>query len=246
MILTAHQPVYLPWMGLFHKIALADTYVSFNQVQYLPKDWNNRNKIKTANGVIWLTVPVLKSGHRKKRLTEIKINNDFPWARKHWKSILQNYSKAPYFKSYADFFEDIYLKKSWEYLCELNDYMLRWFLETLSIRIKFADAREYNFEGEKSELVLDMCLKLNAKLYIFGALGRDYAETKNFQKKNISVYFQDYNHPHYPQLHGNIQTHLSVVDWLFNCGQNSLEIIMSGNVNKDDLERRYGLRGVQL
>ncbi len=87
MILTAHQPVYLPWLGLFHKIALSDKFVLFNEVQYLPRDWMNRNKIKTTMGEIFLTVPVLKKGHRDKKIHEIKINNNTNWKKKHFKSI---------------------------------------------------------------------------------------------------------------------------------------------------------------
>ena len=87
MVLTAHQPVYLPWLGLFHKISQADTFVSFDRVQYLPKDWNNRNRIKTANGPVWLSVPVLKKGHRDKALNEIEIDNRSPWRRKHWRTL---------------------------------------------------------------------------------------------------------------------------------------------------------------
>ena len=87
MILTAHQPVYLPWLGLFHKIALADTFVFFDQVQYLPKDWMNRNKIKTTSGEIFLTVPVFTKGHRDKKTSEIEINNNENWQNKHLKTI---------------------------------------------------------------------------------------------------------------------------------------------------------------
>ena len=111
MILTAHQPVYLPWLGLFHKIAMADLFISFDQVQYLKKDWNNRNKIKSYKGPIWLTVPVLSKGHYQKCICDIEINNSLPWARKHWRTINTSYAKAPYFRKYADFFEDLYHQK---------------------------------------------------------------------------------------------------------------------------------------
>jgi len=94
MLLTAHQPVYPPWLGLFHKIALADKFISFNQVQYQPKDWNNRNQIKTQNGLIWLTFPVLRKNYLQKTISDIEINNKEPWARKHWKSMQLTYSKA--------------------------------------------------------------------------------------------------------------------------------------------------------
>ena len=237
MILTAHQPVYLPWLGLFHKIALADAFVSFNQVQYLPKDWNNRNKIKTANGPIWLTVPVLRSGHREKKLTEIEINNDVPWQRKHWNSIRLNYQSTAYFKKYADYFEDIYTKKQWKYLCDLNDYMLLWFLDQLDINVKFTDARNMNFQGKRNELVLDMCMKMDADIYIFGTLGKNYADVNTFEQNNIKLYFQGYNHPTYPQQYGKFISHLSVLDLLFNHGPVSLDIIMENNRTKDDLLR---------
>ena len=100
MILTAHQPVYLPWLGLFHKISLADIFVYFDQVQYLPKDWMNRNEIKTATGPSWLTVPVLKKGHRERKTSEIEINNEIDWRKKHLKTIKNNYCKSPFFEKY--------------------------------------------------------------------------------------------------------------------------------------------------
>ena len=87
MILTAHQPVYLPWLGLLHKIAISDVFVSFNQVQYLPRDWNNRNRIKTPNGPMWLTVPVLTKNKFHQKINEVRINNTLNWRHKHWRSI---------------------------------------------------------------------------------------------------------------------------------------------------------------
>ncbi|MBI4825107.1 MAG: WbqC family protein [Nitrospirae bacterium] len=234
MILTAHQPVYLPWLGLFHKIALADAFVSFNQVQYLPKDWNNRNRIKTRSGPIWLTVPVLKAGHREKTIKDIRINNSEPWRRKHWKSIQLNYSNAPHFDRYASFFEDVY-NREWENLTDLNEYMLKFFLDILGIKVDFRDASQYNFEGVKSGLVLDMCKKLNADVYIFGELGRDYADEKAFELAGVKPVFQEYKHPSYPQVNGDFISHLSILDLLFNCGGKSLEILMEGNMTKEDL-----------
>jgi len=235
MILTAHQPVYLPWLGLFHKIALADKFVSFNQVQFLPKDWNNRNRIKTPSGPIWLTVPVLKSGHREKPLTQIEINNSLPWQRKHWKSLLWNYQKTPYFKRYADFFEDVYLHRSWRFLASLNDHMLKWFLLTLGIDTPVADAETLGFEGRKNKLVLDMCKKLKADIYVFGELGRNYADPEAFRKNGIHVCFQTYRPPVYQQSHGEFIQNLSIVDLLFNIGPKSLEVLMSGNMTRENL-----------
>lgn len=234
MILTAHQPVYLPWLGLFHKIAVSDKFVSFNQVQYLPKDWNNRNRIKTPQGPLWLTVPVLTKGYLEKQITEIEINNVEPWRRKHWRSLLGNYRGAPYFKIYSDFFEELY-KRDWRFLAAFNDHMLQWFLKTLGIQVEFHAASQFQFQGTKSDLVLDMCKQLGADVYIFGELGKGYADVEAFQKAGKEVIFQKYEHPVYPQQHGAFISHLSIVDLLFNCGDSSLDILMSGNTTKSNL-----------
>ena len=231
MILTAHQPVYLPWLGLFHKIALADKFVFFNQVQYLPKDWMNRNKIKSPSGEILLTVPVLRKGYRDKKTSEIEINNATNWQDKHLKTIIQNYKKAQFFDEYIDFFEEVFTKK-WTYLAELNEHMLRWFLEKLEINVEFLKASDFDFIGTKSDLVFDMCKKMNASTYIFGKLGEDYAEIDDFKNAGINVVFQNYIHPTYKQLHKDFIPNLSVLDLLFNCGPNSNEIIMSNNISK--------------
>lgn len=234
MILTAHQPVYLPWLGLFHKIALSDSFCYFDDVQYQVKDWNNRNKIKTVSGDMWLTVPVLNKGYRDKKIREIEVNNTIDWRKKHWKSILLNYKKTPYFFKYADFIEDVY-KRDWQYLADLNEYMLKWFLEQLRIKVKYFKASELKFKGYKSDLVLDMCEKLGADIYIFGALGKDYAEKEKFDDAGVKIYFQNYKHPQHRQTGKDFLPYMSIIDLLFNEGDKSLEILLSGNVTKQDL-----------
>jgi len=241
MILTAHQPVYLPWLGLFHKIAMADSFCYFDNVQYQIKDFNGRNKIKTAQGHIWLTVPVKAKGYRDKKIQEIEIDNSKNWRKNHFKSIYINYKKTLFFENYADFFEDVYIKKEWKYLSELNEYMLKWFLKELEIKVEYSKASEQNFEGYKSDLVLDMCKKLKADLYIFGALGKDYVDKKKFIESDVKVYVQDYKHPVYPQLHGKFEPYMSIIDLLFNCGPKSLEILMQGNRTKQDLIKNFNL-----
>ncbi len=232
MILTAHQPVYLPWLGLFHKISLADKFVIFDTVQYLKKDWNNRNQIKTAQGPAWLTVPVLTHGKFDQALTEVVINNTVDWRKKHLKSIELNYRKAHFFDRYIDFFRQIY-NQEWQRLVDLNEALLRYFLKELKIEVEIHYGHDLGLEGYKSDLVLDMCRKMNAEVYIFGALGRNYAEVEKFEESGIKVMFQDYHHPSYPQLWGEFVSHLSVIDLLFNVGsEKALEIIKQRNIGK--------------
>jgi len=236
MILTAQQPVYLPWLGLFHKIALSDKFCFFDNIQYQVRDWNNRNKIKFANGQSgWITVPVHNRGHREKSYLDLEINNDIPWQRKHWKSIEMNYRNAPYFKFYENDLKKFY-DKEWKFLVDLNFEMLLFFLEKLGIKVPVVRMKDFGFKGEKSDLVLDMCVQLGADVYIFGKLGKDYADRESFSKQQIKVLFQDYNHPEYQQLHGNFVSHLSIVDLLMNCGPESYSIIMSGNLQKKDIK----------
>ena len=230
MILTAHQPVYLPWLGLFHKIALAETYCVFDVAQYQTKDYNNRNKIKTNAGPIWLTVPVESKDHFEKRIADVRIINN-GWNRKHIKSIELAYKKAPHFEQYFPPMRDL-LSREFETLTELNTQMLELLLRQLGIAIPIVRATDYALEGKKSGLVLDMCLKLGADVYIFGAQGRNYADVDAFLQAGVKPYFQDYVHPQYRQLHGAFEPYMSVIDLLYNEGPASLQILMSGNATR--------------
>jgi hypothetical protein len=231
MILTAHQPVYLPWLGLFHKIALADQFCILNIVQYQTKDFNNRNKIKTQAGPIWLSVPVESKNHLSKTLTEIRIVNN-GWNRKHFKSIEMAYRKAPYYSDYIGQIEHILLGRTYERLAELNFATLDFGLRGLGISVPIVTASDFAFQGKKSDLVLDMCKRLGAKTYIFGALGRDYADRSSFAQAGIDVRCQDYHHPVYPQLHGPFEPYMCILDLLFNVGPVSRHVLMSGNACK--------------
>lgn len=237
MILTAHQPSYLPWLGLFHKIALADLFIWSNHVQLGGYDYSARNQILTSSGPAWLSVPCKKKGRSGQMMFEVEIDNAFPWRRKHWNALRISYATAPYFKRYADFFEQTYARE-WDYLGDLNTHMLRWFLPELGIRVPFGAGQDFDFKGRKSDLVLDMCRELGASTFIFGALGRDYADIAAFAAANIKVVFQDYAHPVYrQQQQPGFISHLSIVDLMFNCGPDSLEILMRGNLSREDLRQ---------
>ena len=233
IILSAHQPVYLPWLGLFHKIALADIFCVFDIVQYQRKDFNNRNKIKTSAGPIWLTVPVKSSGRLDSIITDIEIIND-GWHKKHLKSIELNYKKTPYFEQYFHGLKKI-LDTPYQYLVDLNFDILVYVLNVFDIDTKIVKASDYSFVGAKSELVLDMCTQLNADIYIFGEQGDNYADINAFKSKNVQPYFQKYNHPVYNQVKRGFLPYMSVIDMLFNEGKNSKNILMLDNITKKDM-----------
>jgi len=235
MILTAHQPVYLPWLGLFHKIAISDLYCYFDIVQYQRKDYNNRNKIKTHNGDIWLSVPVRSSGRLNSKINDIEIINN-GWNKKHIRSIELNYSKAKYFEKYFNGIKKILLN-DYKYLSDLNYDILKYGLHALNIDTKVIKASDYDFSGSKSDLVLDMCVKLSADLYIFGKQGKEYANTDSFLDKSILTIFQDYKHPAYRQLHGDFIPNMCFLDLIFNHGSNSYNLLMLKNINKESLSK---------
>lgn len=232
---TAHQSSYLPWLGFFHKLALSDIYVYLDDVQYEKNSFTNRNKVKSPNGAeIWLTVPVLSKDHFNRTVKDLKIDNNSKWRIKHWKT-LQTYKKAPYFQEYSDFLEKAY-SKDWEYLSEMNEYLLKFFLKELNINVKFIKSSELGLKQKKADLVIEICEKLDAEIFIFGALGKNYAKVDDFTTKGINVYFQDYRHPVYPQLWGDFVYYLSIVDLLFNVGsEKANKIIMKDNIDKDKL-----------
>ena len=228
LVLTAHQPGYLPWLGLFHKIALADLYCVFDVAQYQTKEFDNRNRIKTPNGPLWLSVPVESKGHFQKTIGDIPIVHD-GWNKKHVRSLQMAYGKAPYFKDYMGEIEAI-LMQGHARLSDLNVALLKTFLKWLAIDVPVVRASDYDLQGAKSDLVLDMCLKLKASDYIFGAQGKDYADIPSFLKAGVTPYFQAYSHPTYRQVGGgDFLPYMSVLDLLFNAGSESRDIIMRGN-----------------
>ena len=242
MILTAHQSKYLPWLGLFHKMALATHYVHFDQVQFQKKNFLNRNFIKGPDGLpLRLTVPVQTSGRSEQRIADTCIDNRTPWARKHWKSLRLAYAKAPFFKRYESFFEDVYAR-DWTLLVDLNRHLLDFFIVELDLQVEQLYMAVDQFEGKGNDLVLDMCKKLEADCYIFGSGGLDYAQGEDFIAAGIHLRFQEYTHPAYPQLYGEFVDGLSIVDLLFNCGGDSLSVLMEGNVDTEDLasDGEYG------
>ncbi|HEB27345.1 MAG TPA: hypothetical protein ENI05_06150, partial [Porticoccus sp.] len=157
----------------------------------------------------------------------IEICNGPNWRRKHLRAIELADQKAEDFDDYLPGLQDIYAHK-WALLAGLNHALLKFFLAALSIDVEIVMASEQGFSGAKSELVLDMCLKLGADEYIFGGLGKDYADLDAFAEAGVSVSFQDYKHPTYSQIHGDFTSHLSTLDLLMNAGPDSLRILRNG------------------
>lgn len=229
MILAGHQPNYLPYLGFFHKLALCDLFVLVDNVQFVkrgPFGWINRNKIRTPEGEQWLTVPVLVKGKFLQKIMETKINTELPWGRKHWRSLLTNYGKAPHFSRYADFFEETLTRKRWENFSELSEFIILRLMEFFKIHKPVKKSSQLGAEGKGDDLILDLCRRAGADTYLHGKHGRDYADEEKFQRAGIKSLHQEFEHPVYHQRFSPFIPNLSAVDLLFNHGEESLEILL--------------------
>ena len=224
MRIGIHQPMYLPWLGLFDRIYRCDTFVLLDNVSYSKNYFINRNKIKTVDGWMWLTIPVLTKGHFGQLIKDVQIDNTTQWQKQHWKSIYYSYHKAPFFHKYADFFENVY-KHEWTYLIDIIEELLYSILKVLRINTTIIKSSELNLAGKKEELILNICKSLKADEYLSGPDGKDYLNLELWQKNNIKVIFHNYCYPQYLQLHGNFLPQMSIIDLLNNCGDESLNIL---------------------
>lgn len=209
------QSNYIPWRGYFDVIHDVDLFVFYDDVQYTVNDWRNRNKVKTANGVAWLTIPV--GNQNERRICDVEIR-DRAWARKHWATIEQSYRRAPGFTAYGDFFQDVYARP-WESLSRLNQTLIgRIASDLLGIRTPLRDSREFNLEGARGDRLLSLLLQTGATDYVSGPAAKDYLDVQAYADAGIRVHWKDYgSYPEYPQLHGPFAPGLSVVDLLLNC-----------------------------
>lgn len=234
MLLTGHQPNYLPYAGFFDKIARSAKFVIVDQVQFVkrgPFGWIHRNRIRTPSpdGWEWLTVPVQTSGRFDQSIRDTRIDAALPWARKHWKTLEWHYRKAPYFGDYAPELRAIYDRK-WEWLWELNVELIRLVLRWLGIDRPIVLQSEIGAAGKAGDLVIDLCRRTGADAYLSGMHGRDYLDPAEFDRAGIRLVFQEYRPNEYPQcVPGPFVPNLSVVDLIFNCGPGSLGVITAGN-----------------
>lgn len=221
MIVAIHQPAYMPWLGYLARIAEADVFVFLDTVQFEKNSFTNRNRIKSANGPVWLTVPVRQKGHIGKPLSALEIDNATDWRTKHLRSIEQSYRKARHFaKCEADL--AALVQSEGTLLSELCLSQLRFWTDVLDIDTKIVRASELLVEGHKSNLVLNICRHLGADRYLSGPQGRDYLAEETFAAAGIEIDYHTYKHPVYPQLYGSFLPAMSVVDYWMNTSDTKL------------------------
>ena len=224
--ISIHQPVYLPWLGFIEKVTSSEKFVFLDDVQFEKNGFQNRNKIRTYDGEMWLTVPVkVKS---QTLLKDVKINYSVDWINKHKKSIIQNYKKAEFFDNYWLELEKIYDEK-YEYLVELNIEIIKFLFNKLKIKTKTLFSSELHISDKGSNRILEICKILNADRYISGISGKKYLLIDDFERQKIKLEFQNFQHPTYEQVFDPFYPNMAMIDLLFNEGDNALKIIKKGN-----------------
>ncbi len=227
MLLSIHQPAYLPWLGYCARIAESDRHIVLDNVQYERRSFINRNKVRTAAGWCWLTVPVrTKGGYAVQRIDEVEIDNSVDWRRRHWATLRHSYGRAPCFAEHAAFFESFYAQP-WTRLLDVCRATTDYLMAALNIEVPRLPASSLPVTGYKSDLILNLCQHVGATTYLSGALGRNYIDQAAFAAAAVEVRFQDYRHPEYPQVQGGFEPYMSAVDLLFNCGPAAREILLN-------------------
>jgi hypothetical protein len=227
MIAMIHQPEYLPWLGFFDKLYRSDLYVILDSVQFERLGFQNRNRIKTDDRWKWLTVPVVHS--LGQRISEVKISYQTTWREKHWEFLRKSYGRAQFFQKYSGFFRETYLK-NWSLLSQLNIHMIKGLMSMLGIEKPLVLSSSLGVDGKATELLINICKEVGADVYLSGTGGREYLDLKRFADENLKVKFREYSPPTYPQQYekNGFIPYMSTVDLLFNCGEKSLDIILSG------------------
>ncbi len=229
MILAAHQPNYLPWIGFFEKIARADCFVIVDHVQFERQNFQNRNRFKFTDGVRWLTVPV-RHGRQADRICEKEIVSGTTvhtdWQRRTWLSLTNAYAVAPYFSSYCEELQSVY-ERPWRLLVELNVTLIQLCCRWLGITTPMVRSSTLPVSDAKTKMIAQFCAHLGADTYVSGTGGsKGYLDVELLKANNIQIRWQQFTHPVYPQLYGPFVSHLSVLDLIFNCGPTSRAVML--------------------
>lgn len=215
------QSNYIPWKGYFDLIASVDEFIIYDEMQYTRRDWRNRNRIKTREGLQWLTIPVSVKGKYLQKISETMIQDD-KWRCSHWKSIVQNYARAKYFEEIAEWLSPLYLNSSHSNLSTTNIQFIRSICNYLKIRTLITYSSDYPITEGKTERLVNLCESAGGAEYISGPSAKNYINEDLFKERNIELTWFSYSsYPEYSQLWGEYVHQVSILDLLFNCGKQS-------------------------
>lgn len=225
MIVTIHQPQFMPWLGYFDKMDRADHFVVLDSVQFKKNEWQNRNRIKTPQGPQWLTVPV--SYRFPARLDEVSTNATVNWRHKLWQALLTNYARAPHWADCADSLK-LLLAEEYPRLVDINVASIQWLRTQLGVTTPTSLSSQFDCSDDPTQRLIDLCLHHGGTTYLSGPDGEKYLDVSRFTDQGIDVIFHSYEHPEYDQLHGEFISHLTCLDLVLNHGERSMDIVRDG------------------
>lgn len=212
------QSNYIPWKGFFDTLACSDIYVLYDDMQYTRRDWRNRNRIKTSNGLKWLTIPVEVKGKYHQKIKDTRISDPL-WNEKHWDILHQNYRNAPCYKDISDWLKPLYLNCKHLFLSEINYHFISGINNYLGIETELKFSSEFSLHEERTLRLVNICEELQANDYITGPSAKNYIDNEPFKDKNISLTFMDFeNYSEYDQLYPPFEHSVTILDLLFQKG----------------------------
>lgn len=221
------QSNYIPWKGYFDLINMVDEFVLYDDMQYTRRDWRNRNRVKTPQGLKWLTIPVEAKGKYFQKINETLIS-DKSWSVTHWQTIKQFYSKARFFKDYKDIFEEFWMNNQEERLSLINFRLIELINSILDIQTKITWSSDYELVEGQTEKLLGICKQAGADVYLSGPSAKDYFDESLAEKMGIEIEWMDYSgYSKYQQLYPPFEHGVTILDLIFNEGQNATDFMKS-------------------
>lgn len=227
MILSAHQPYFAPFPGFFCKVFRSDLFVILDDVQF-PQGttWISRNRFKSHQGFLWITIPVWKRGLGLQKIGDIRICHEGRWARKHLESLKTAYRNAPHLSEHVELLEQMFAEKN-EKLMDLNLSVIRYLMKTLDIRTQTVLLSDLEVSSTGNRRLLDICKKTGATQFLAQAPAKKFIDEKLFLEAGVELNFFTPPTPVYPQLWGDFLANLSTLDLVLNCGPKAREILFS-------------------
>lgn len=215
MIITIHQPDFLPWLGFFDRLQKSDLYIILDDVQFIRQGWCHRDKIKGPQGINWLTVPVIKKGRFTQRICDTRIDWSQNWPERHMGQLQAAYGRCPQHTAILAKLHDIYAQQP-DNLIDLNLALLEFATTRMGITTPWKFASEACADSTRTERLLDLLLYFGADTYLTGSGSRDYLDEEMLARRGIRVQWQTFVPQPYPQMHGDFVPGLSVLDFLMN------------------------------
>lgn len=227
MILSANQPYFAPFPGFFYKASMSDLFVLLDDVQF-PQGttWISRNRFKSHQGALWVTVPVWKKGLGLQTISQVRICHEGRWAKKHLESLKTAYRKAPYLPEHLAFLEEMFSGKN-EKLMDLNLAVIHYLMRALAIKTRLVLLSELNVPSTGSRRLVDLCTLVGASQFVAQGPAKKFLDEKSFQDAGIEITYVTPPVPTYPQLWGDFIANLSAFDLVLNCGPKSHDILIS-------------------